>query len=84
MFPDYQRASILRALRCVDEVIIVDGLLDALERVKPDIVVKGKEYEGKMEFDHSYYCKMNEIQIVFTDEPTYSSTKIIENGFGRS
>ena len=77
MFPSYQRASMLRALRCVDEVILVDGLLEALERTKPDILVKGKEYEGKMEFVHTYFCRMNDIKIVFTDEPVYSSTKII-------
>lgn len=84
MFPSDQRMAVIRALRCVDEVILVDGLLEALERSGPDILVKGKEYEDKMQPEHLAYCKHMGIKIVFTDEPTYSSTEIINAGFERS
>lgn len=76
VFTHHQRAAVIRALRCVDDVIIVDGLMEALE-ILPDILVKGKEYKGKMEPEHLAYCKKHKIKIVFTDEPTYSSTEIL-------
>jgi rfaE bifunctional protein nucleotidyltransferase chain/domain len=45
--PVYQweeRASVLRELRCVDDVVPSVDLADAVLRVKPHIVVKGVDY----------------------------------------
>ena len=81
MFPHDQRARIVGALKCVDEVITVDNAIEALERVKPDIFVKGSDYIGKIEKIHSDYCKSHGIEIRFTDEPIFSTTKIINDRF---
>jgi D-beta-D-heptose 7-phosphate kinase/D-beta-D-heptose 1-phosphate adenosyltransferase len=44
------RAYILSALECVDYVVIFDEdtPYELIERVKPDILVKGADYEGKV------------------------------------
>src|ERR1035437_4434721 len=60
VFKDIHRAEIIRSLRCVDQVVIVSGLLDALEKVKPDILVKGKDYSA-LEPDHAAYCVDHDI-----------------------
>jgi len=79
MFDEVQRAAIVGAIRCVDEVLLVDGGLDALEKVKPDIFVKGQDYIGKIEKRHSDYCATHGIQIAYTDEPIFSATQIIHD-----
>ena len=74
-----QRSAIVGALKCVDEVLIVRGVLEALEIVKPDIFVKGPDYEDKIEVEHAIYCEKKGIKIAFTSEPLFSSTKIIHD-----
>lgn len=77
VFPYELRAEVLRALRCVDEVIPCVDAYHALARIRPNIFVKDREYEGKIEPHHEAYCKENHIEIVFTDEKTYSSTELL-------
>jgi len=79
VFNQVQRARMLRALRCVDQVIGVPGLLDALRRVKPDILVKGAEYRGKLEKIHRDYCRDHGIKIRFTTGSAYSTTKLLSH-----
>ena len=45
----YDRAQILRELECVDFVIIFDEStpLNLIKQIRPDILVKGADYEGK-------------------------------------
>ncbi len=81
LFNDTQRTAIINELRCVDEVLVVQDSLDALVKVKPDIFVKGREYDGKIQEKDAEYCRKHGITIAFTDEETYSSTKLI-NGSG--
>lgn len=77
MFDEIQRAAIINELRCVDEVLLVKDSLEALTKVKPNIFVKGREYDGKILPQDAAYCEKHSIEIEFTDEPVYSSTKII-------
>ena len=84
MFDQEQRAAIIRSLRCVNEVIFSDDAMDALEIVKPDIFVKGRDYIGKIELKHSEYCKRNGIKIAFADTPVFSATKIINDRLRQS
>ena len=79
MFDEAQRAAIIGALRCVDQVILCDDSLDALAEVQPDIFAKGKDYIGKIEQRHADYCATHGIEIAFTDEPLFSTTKIIHD-----
>ena len=78
VFSIEQRSEILRSLRCVDEVIWCVDAYHALVRVRPDVFVKGKEYEGKIQAHHQAYCDQHGIEIKFTDELVYSSTKLLK------
>mgnify|MGYP001583018512 FL=1 len=82
LFNAHQRAAIIHELRCVDDVLIVPGALEALEIVRPDIFVKGADYVGKIEERHSEYCKANDIKIRFTNQPLFSTTEIINARLG--
>lgn len=48
VFNEHQRCAMLRALACVDDVRLIHalGAEAAVRQVKPQIYVKGKEYEG--------------------------------------
>ena len=76
VFPWLQRAAMLRALRCVDTVYMVDSGKQAIEYLKPDIYVKGAEYRGRLpeqELVESYGGR-----VVFLDtSPVYSSTDLL-------
>ena len=85
LYDESQRVEMINELRCVDEVLLVKDSLDALVKVKPDIFVKGREYDGKIQEKDAEYCRKHGIQIAFTDEETYSSTELINgNRFRRS
>lgn len=76
IYDAHQRLSLVRSLKCVDEVIEVSELMDALRRVDPDIVVKGSDYEQLLP-EHTAYCRAHGIEIVFTDTPKFSTTDTI-------
>lgn len=80
-FDENERADMLRELRCVDGVILVDGLLEALYLVWPQVLVKGAEYEGKIEQAHEEFCKQHDVHIVLPRTKKYSSTEMILKGF---
>ena len=72
-----QRATLVKALKCVDDVIIVPGLISALQTVKPDILVKGIDYKDGLDTVHQWYCRMKGIEVRFTDTPKFSATDAI-------
>ena len=78
LFDEMQRVAMVGALRCVDSVILSKSSLDALQRVKPDIFVKGNDYAGK-QFLARNYCAEHGIQIVFTNTPKWSATALIND-----
>lgn len=80
VFKEEQRAHMLRALRCVDEVILVTSSLEALKLIRPNYFVKGAEYVGNIQPDDIEFCKRCDIKIVFTNEQVYSSTKLMQHG----
>lgn len=77
IYPAEHRRAMLKALRCVDKVIIVSGLLEALEFVKPSILVKGTDYRNGLHDIHENYCKKHGIRIAYTDTPKLSATEMI-------
>lgn len=79
VFNEAQRTAIINELRCVDEVLVVKDSLDALVKVKPDVFVKGREYDGKILKQDADYCAKHGIEIAFTDEPVFSSTALIND-----
>lgn len=79
VFPEEERAEMLRALRCVSRVIVVDDLIEALYAVEPDVLALGAEYKGRVEQQHRAHCDLHKIDIIFTDGPVYSSTKLLSH-----
>jgi len=79
VFPAGERAEMLRALRIVSRVIVVDTLLEALQAVEPDILSLGQEYIGRVETEHYEYCKAKGIEIKFTRGPVYSATQLLRH-----
>lgn len=78
-YPDWQRAALVGGLRCVTRTIVVSGLIDALEQIKPDILVKGVDYSAGLDQIHNDYCKAHGIEIRFTDTPKMSAKAIYES-----
>lgn len=75
---EYERTSMLFALKMVDRVDIFDTdeeLIGYIKNYSPDVMVKGSDYRGKPIIG-SEYCK--EIQYYDRLEK-YSTTKIIQN-----
>ena len=76
IFTDAQRVAMLRALRCVDQVIVIDApdALAAIERVNPDLYVKGLEYEGVL--PELQYCLEHGIEVKFLGPKMFGSTRL--------
>ena len=79
VFFEGQRAAVVGSLRCVDKVIRVHSSNEALRLIKPDIFVKGSEYEGRISQDDLEYCIQHNIQIVYTRTDKYSSTALLSH-----
>lgn len=79
VFNQVHRENMLRALRCVDGVMVCTDALDALQKVKPAIFVKGSDYLRKVDAGSRAFCAANGIEIMFTDELTFSSTKLLKH-----
>lgn len=78
-FNESQRASMVRALRCVNEVYICQSetAVDALMNYKPDIFAKGPDYNiGNLNKQERDCCNDLGIDIVFTNTPKYSSSEL--------
>lgn len=78
MFDEEERAAVLRALAIIDEVILVESSIEALAAIKPAVWCIGEEYRNKVREDDALYCRQWGIKLVFTNEKTYSSTKICD------
>ena len=74
------RAEIVKALRCVDQVILVDSSLEALRKIKPDIFAKGSEYKTQILVEDFEWCDSHDCKIVFTGPHMDSSTKYARLG----
>lgn len=77
VFGEKERAAMLEPY--IDSCIFVDDALEALQRIDPDIFVKGQDYEGKIEKEHQQYCDARGIKIKFTKTKKYSSTALLHH-----
>lgn len=75
---EYERSSMLFALKYVDRVEIFDSddeLRELIKKFQPDLMIKGSDYKGK-DIVGSEYCP----QIEFYDRLSrYSTTEKIQN-----
>lgn len=74
-FPLKERMAIIQALAIVDEVVAAETGSQIVKKIKPDIYVKGREYEGRL--PEEGLVKFYGGRVVFTDTPSYSSTSIL-------
>ena len=81
LFNATERAAVLRALRIVDDVAIIEDVFEALRTIKPDVYVKGIEYAGKLKEQELVESLGG--RVYFTKGPVYSSTKLITGGYLR-
>ena len=84
IYPLEHRIALLKGLRCVDKVIGVSGLLEALDIVKPSILVKGTDYRNGLHEVHEKYCAKHGIRITYTDTPKLSAAEMINESIRRS
>ena len=82
VFPQQERLALVQNIRCVSYAFIVDNWQQAMRMAKPNIYVKGSEYERCL--PEKEYCERHRIALVFTREPTYSSTKLLHYYADRS
>ncbi|NBO28707.1 MAG: hypothetical protein EBX47_08135 [Synechococcaceae bacterium WB8_1B_057] len=79
---EYERASLLFALKYVDRVDVFDSdqeLENYIKEINPDIMIKGSDYRDKRIIG-AEYCK----EIIFYDRlEKYSSTKKIQDIINR-
>lgn len=76
-FDELQRLEVIKSLRCVSFAFLTESSIEALKVANPKVFAKGKDYQYRMSLEDGEYCKQNGIEIAFTDEPSYSSTKIL-------
>ena len=83
------RMHSLASLECVDYVVSSEekSAIDIIKNIKPDLYVKGKEYQkfedditGKINLEINE-VKKNKGKILFTNGPTFSSSKILNDEF---
>ena len=79
LFTQSQRAEMVRALRIVDDVAIIEDVFEAIKVIKPDVYCKGIEYEGKLKEQELVESLGGRVH--FTRGPIYSSTRLITGGY---
>lgn len=84
VYPQEHRLALVKALKCVDHAITVNGLIEAIDFVKPDVLVKGIDYAEGLHDMHTKYCRDRGIEIRFTDTPKYSATEFLNESQRRS
>ena len=77
VYPQHHRLALIKALKCVDKAIVVSSLIEAIDFVKPHILVKGTDYRNGLHEIHEKYCADRGIRITFTDTPKLSATEMI-------
>ena len=80
--PEALRMDALRSNVLVDEVLLIDKCLEqTLTQVKPDVVIKGHEYEGKENPERQMLEKLGGELIFNSGESAFSSIDLIQREF---
>lgn len=80
--PESFRVEMLKANSWVDEVFLMDEpLSDVLLRLKPAIVVKGKEHEARFNPEHAILESYGGRLLFGSGEATFSSLELLRNEF---
>ena len=73
-----ERAAVLRALRCVDEVVPSRNAWEAIESVRPNVFVKGIDYADHGLLPERQACALVGAEIRFTRSPKLSASETIK------
>lgn len=76
VYSEFERMSIIKALRCVDEVFLEESLekkRDYILQHQADVLVMGNDWEGKFD-EFNDVCQVRYLERT----PSISSTSIIE------
>ena len=76
VFPEAERAAIVAALRCVDEVFLEESLelkREYLRRHRADVLAMGNDWAGKFD-EFADICEV----VYFDRTPAISTTAVIE------
>ena len=71
VFKLHQRMAMLRALAIVDDVRAVSSSEEAINLIRPNIYVKGKEYEGKLKEQTLVESLGGKVVFTFDDEGSF-------------
>ena len=83
IYPQEHRRALVKSLKCVDKAILVSSLIEAIDVVRPHILVKGTDYRNGLHDIHERYCRERGIRITFTDTPKLSATEMIREASQR-
>jgi bifunctional ADP-heptose synthase (sugar kinase/adenylyltransferase) len=72
------RAEMLVSLRCVDEVVESASLYDGIFKCRPNIIVKGRDWAGRMPSIDIEAAIVVGAEIRFTTSKKRSTTELIE------
>ena len=83
-FSEEQRLEMVLALRVVDAAAINlwDSAVETIRRLRPHYFAKGADYRNRDGCNPNFFVEEHEVldkggQVVFTDEPSFSSTELI-------
>lgn len=79
VFDEHKRLEMLTSLKIVHRALIVKDATDALQRIMPNVFVKGPDYRGHIQPKHERFCREHNIEIRFTDGPTWSSSQLLRH-----
>jgi D-sedoheptulose 7-phosphate isomerase len=80
LIPEEERAAVLRALRCVEEVIIFDELTPVrlIEELQPDVLIKGGDWVVKQIVGAKTVWRKGGRVLSLPLKPGYSTTGLVE------
>ena len=78
VYPFAERAALLMAMRCVDQVAPSQSSAEAILRWHPHVFVKGIDYMNCLPDEDVRACLEVGAEIRFTCQPKMSTTQIIE------
>jgi len=77
-----ERAEILKELGLVHEVIVLsDGLESFLAKLKPDLIVKGKEYEGSKNPEQLWVDNWGGKLLFAAGDASYSGSELLRDSY---
>jgi bifunctional ADP-heptose synthase (sugar kinase/adenylyltransferase) len=84
LLPQASRVRVLDALRDVSYVHPSDASTEAvLEQLRPRYFVKGADWKGRLPAAEQRVCSEHDIEVIYTDTVTNSSSALIRDFAGR-